>query len=183
MIEEWRNIKDYEGFYQVSNLGRVRSIDRVINNRFFKGQIRKPKLDKYGYLVVNLSMNKKSKFYTIHRLVAKAFLENPNNFPEVNHKNEIKTDNCVENLEWCTTQYNSSYGSRAEKIIETRNKKELKKAEKPVIMLTFEGKPINEYKSISEASRQNNISIGNLWSVLNGRLKHTGGYCWKYKNN
>lgn len=182
-MEEWRNIKDYEGFYQVSNLGRVRSLDRVINNRFFKGQIRKPKLDRYGYLVVNLSMNKKAKFYTIHRLVAKAFLESPNNFPEVNHKNEIKTDNRVENLEWCTTQYNSSYGSRAEKIIETRNKKELKKAEKPVIMMTLEGKQINEYKSMSEASRQNNISIGNLWSVLNGRLNHTGGYCWKYKNN
>lgn len=180
MIEIWKDVIGYEGFYQVSNLGRVRSLDRYVLNKFVKGKILTPKTDKDGYLQICLYNNGR-KYYRIHRLVAQTFIPNHSNFPEINHKNEIKTDNRVENLEWCTTQYNSSYGSRAEKIIETRNKKELKKAEKPVIMLTLEGKPINEYKSISEASRKNNISLGNLWSVLNGRLKHTGGYCWKYK--
>lgn len=174
MIEEYRDIKGYEGYYQVSNFGNIRSVRKMKNL--------KPKLDRYGYLVVQLQVNKKRKYFTIHRLVALAFIENPLNLPQVNHKNEIKTDNRVENLEWCTNKYNSSYGNRMKKIIETRNKMGLWNAEKPVIMLTFEGKPINEYKSMSEASRQNNISLGNLWSVLNGRLKHTGGYGWRFKN-
>lgn len=123
MEEEWREVIDYEGIYQVSNLGNVRSIDRVINNRLFKGILLKPryKENKEGsYLTVNLKRNSKGKTKFVHRLVAEAFIPNVCNYPFVNHINEIKTDNRVENLEWCTSQYNANYSQRNEKIMKSR---------------------------------------------------------------
>ena len=113
MKEEWRKIKDIEGCefftsYSVSNLGKVK------NN--LTSRVLKLRLDDYGYLLVNLHDTfHKQKTFKIHRLVALAFIPNPNSLPQVNHKDEDKTNNCVENLEWCTAKYNSNYGTKLSK--------------------------------------------------------------------
>lgn len=117
MKEEWRFIKNYEGLYEVSNTGLVRSIDRYTINskgvkKRYKGKLLSPGFNKRnGYFLVRIS---KDCFY-VHRLVAEAFLDNPDNLREVNHKDEDKTNNRVDNLEWCTSKYNRSYGTRTER--------------------------------------------------------------------
>ena len=118
MIEEWRPIEGYEGLYEVSNTGRVRSVDRFYY-RLHKGKVLSPTKDRYGYLTVTLNCNGKSKTIKIHRLVAQAFLPNPDNLPQVNHKDEDKTNNNVDNLEWCTAKYNVNFGTRQERYRNT----------------------------------------------------------------
>ena len=115
-MEEWKNVIGYEGLYEVSNTGQVRSLDRYVkysNGRIHlhKGKVLSPVKDKYGYLTVVLSCNGKQKTIKIHRLVAQAFLPNPDNLPQVNHRDEVKLNNCVDNLEWCSAKYNLSYGT------------------------------------------------------------------------
>jgi len=113
--ETWEDIKGYEGLYQISNLGRVKSLPK-----FYQGEkILKSREDKYGYLYINLIKNKVKKSYKIHRLVAIAFISNNNNYPCVNHKDENKLNNNIDNLEWCTVTYNNRYGNR---IIKAANK-------------------------------------------------------------
>ena len=118
MTEEiWRPVVGYEGLYEVSSYGRVRSLDRYVkgrygNYRLHKGKILSPAKDKTGYLKVVLSCNGKSKTIKVHRLIAQTFILNPDNLPEVNHKDEDKTNNRVENLEFCNRKYNCNYGSR-----------------------------------------------------------------------
>ena len=116
MTEEiWRPVVGYEGLYEVSSLGRVRSLDRYVKSksyRLHKGKILSPAKDTTGYLKVVLSCNGKSKTIKVHRLVAIAFLYNPDNLPEVNHLDEDKTNNRVDNLEFCNRKYNCNYGSR-----------------------------------------------------------------------
>ena len=115
--EVWRDIKGYEGLYQVSNLGNVKSLN--YGNRG-KEQIMKPTLLSTGYFQAILTKNKIHKKYSVHRLVADAFLSNPDNLPCINHKDENPSNNVVENLEWCTYSYNVRYGNRAIKFIQTR---------------------------------------------------------------
>lgn len=128
MIEEWRPIEGYEGLYEVSSYGRVRSVDRFIvdslgHRKFYKGKVLIPVKSNLGYLLVSLCCNGKHKGITVHRLVAQAFLPNPDNLPEINHKDEDKTNNSVENLEWCDRSYNINYGSRNIRVKETAIKK------------------------------------------------------------
>lgn len=125
-IEEiWKDVKDYEGLYQVSNLGNIRSVDRIINHQYdintgiknktrtIYGKLLKLYIGKTGYFQVTLSSQKrKPKVVYIHRLVAQAFIPNPKNLPEVNHKDENKLNNKVENLEWCTRDYNAKYSAK-----------------------------------------------------------------------
>ena len=114
-LEIWKPIKGYEGLYEVSNLGNIRSLDRYIEQkqfsgtifkRLYKGKILKPQLRNSGYLMVNL----KNKQIVVHRLVAETFIENPENKPYINHKDACRTNNCVSNLEWVTHSENVQYG-------------------------------------------------------------------------
>ena len=111
MTEVWKDIDGYEGSYQVSTLGRIHSLDRVdsAGNRRL-GKIMKPTVKKYGYYSISLTMGDKKREYLVHRLVAKAFIENKDGYPIINHKDENPSNNCVDNLEWCTYKYNSNYG-------------------------------------------------------------------------
>jgi len=109
--EIWKDIKGYETLYQVSNLGRVKSLPK-----FYQGErILKSRKDRYGYLYIGLIKSKIKKSFKIHRLVAEAFISNPNNYPIVNHKDENKLNNKSKNLEWCTAEYNNMYNGRAKK--------------------------------------------------------------------
>ena len=121
--EIWKPIVGYEGLYEVSSYGRVRSLDKYDSrNCFRKGKVLSPFKDRYGYLSVVLSCNGKCKTINVHRLVAKAFLPNPDNLPQVNHKNEDKSDNRVDNLEWCDSKYNNNYGTRKDRVRNSRIK-------------------------------------------------------------
>lgn len=115
MLEIWKPIQGFEDCYEVSNLGNVRSLDRYIycksktKPNLFKGKILKQRFDKYGYLTVNLKKSQKSHIKKVHRLVALAFIKNPNNCDNINHIDGIKTNNIISNLEWCTPSYNTCY--------------------------------------------------------------------------
>lgn len=106
-MEEWKDVVGYEGLYKVSSYGRVMKVT---------GRELAQRKDKDGYLIVTLYRDKIRKDYKVHRLVGMAFIENPNNYPMINHKDESKDNNCVSNLEWCTVKYNNNYGSRNDKI-------------------------------------------------------------------
>ena len=145
-MEEWRDIKGYEGLYQVSNLGRVKSLARKTNNQYGKKErLMTQKLDKDGYKRVGLNKNGKQIYYGVHRLVAQAFISNPNNYPQINHKDEDKSNNKVDNLEWCDGKYNQNYG--------TINERRTQKLKKKVICITTGEK----FDSIIEASEKYNI--------------------------
>ena len=125
MIEEiWRPIDGYEGLYEVSNTGLIRSLDRFVGNRNrIKGKILSIQIEKGGYCSVALSKYGKMKRYKIHRLVAQAFIPNPEGLSQINHKDEDKTNNRVENLEWCDAKYNINYGNRLNKSLLTKSEK------------------------------------------------------------
>ena len=122
MEEIWKDIEGYEGLYQVSNLGRVRSLDRYVNNNHETKSLKKGRilvnsiLKSTGYLRVSLSREGKFVSKQVHRLVAEAFVSNPNNYPIINHKDENPLNPCADNLEWCTSEYNNNYGTRLDKI-------------------------------------------------------------------
>ena len=166
MNEEWRDIEGYEGLYQVSNLGRVRSL----NCRGHKGciGILTPRLDGKGYEMVALYKEGKARNTKVHRLVAQAFIPNPNNYPQVNHKDEDKTNNNVDNLEWCTNEYNHNYGTRNERVAKSLSKK--------VICITT-GEIFN---SMREACRKYDINTGRMTECCQGKRKTAGGYKWEY---
>ena len=158
MDEIWKPLKgivECGDYYEISNLGRVRSIDRYVNakngNKQFKqGKVLKQKKMKYGYRQIELQYKRKSKWYSVHRLVALAFIPNPNNLPEVNHINEITSDNHADNLEWCTSYYNKTYGSHIEKSFEDRGKK-------VVVFCKYTNNVMYFCKSVTEASRKTGI--------------------------
>lgn len=161
--EVWKDIDGYEG-YQVSNLGRVRS--------FKNGKVRilKPSSDKCGYLIVNLCKNSSSKSCRVHRLVAQAFIPNPNNLPQVNHKDENPSNNIVSNLEWCDAKYNINYGTRNEKT------------SKVVIQIDKNTNVvINIFPSTREAERQTGYGHGYICDCCKGKYKTAYGYKWKYQ--
>lgn len=120
MEEIWKDIKNFEGLYQVSNLGRVKSLDKYVNQfngfniskRFYKGKVLQPHVSNKGYLRVFLYNKEMKKNYSVHRLVAEAFIPNLDNLPQVNHKDENKLNNISSNLEWCSSKFNINYGNR-----------------------------------------------------------------------
>lgn len=170
IAEVWRYVPGYEGLYMVSNKGRVKSLNyhRSGKERMLKGR----KLPN-GYLQVDLYKGGKMTKYTVHRLVAMAFIPNPKNLPEINHKDEDKSNNCVENLEWCTHQYNLNYGTRISRTVE--------KTGKPVIQRSLDGEFIREWKSMSEIYRQLGFKQGAISMCCSGKRKQCYGFIWRYK--
>ncbi len=169
MTEIWKDIDGYENLYKVSNLGNVMS--------FWKKHphLMALKQGRGGYLHIGLrTCNKPRKNFDVHRLVAQAFIPNPNNLPQVNHIDENKTNNRVDNLEWCTAKYNTNYGTSLERRIKAYSK--------PVLQFDKNGNFINEYPSIKDAAKKTGINKSTIGMVCRGKYKYAGGYIWKYEN-
>ena len=171
--EIWCPIKDYEGLYEVSDKGRVRSI------KFGKERILKPLRNTCGYLQVQLWKNGEKKNLLVHRLVAQAFIPNPDNLPQVNHKDEDKENNSVQNLEWCDGKYNINYGTCIKRVSEKLTNGKLSK---PVLQYTKSGEFVKEWKSAKDVQRNLGYFHNNISYCCNGKLKSAYGYVWKYKD-
>jgi uncharacterized protein YijF (DUF1287 family) len=166
---DWKKIKGVDSFYEINNLGQVRNQ---------KGQILKTSVNSGGYEVIALRKDKIKKQLYIHRLVAKAFLDNPNNYKEINHKDENKLNNKVENLEWCNRKYNAVYGTKLER---QRVANPLKKK---VEQYSLTNELINVWQSITLASKKTGINRANIVQCLRGNGRKTaGGYKWKEITN
>ena len=177
MEEIWKPVKNFEGYYEVSSWGRVRSVDRyVVNNkglRLINSQIIKQTKQKNGYLYVGLHKKQKQKLIRVHRLVAEAFLPNPENLPEIHHKSEVKTENNVENLQWVSSKQNQNSGT----CIERRSKKK----QKPVLQYTMDEKFIKEWPSIKDIEIELGIKQYNISRCCNDKRKSACGYIFKFK--
>ena len=174
MTEEvWRDVKGYEGLYQVSNMGRVKSLGRKDRfGRVIKERILEPAVTHNGYLRVGLHVDGKRKMLRVHRLVCEAFHENPDNKSEVNHVNEDKTDNRACNLEWSTRTENCNHGSRNERVAKVLSK--------PIGQFSLDGKLIKVWQSACEARRQTGFDEGYVGAVARGKFKQAYGFIWKY---
>ena len=170
--EIWKDIAGYEGLYQVSNMGRVKSLNYKGTG---KERILKGSKASNGYLQVLLYKDGKRKWYRIHRLVATAFCENPMGYTDVNHIDQDKTNNKVENLEFCSRSYNCNYG--------TRNKRIAEKLSKPVIAIDVRTGLIVEFESAHEAERETGINNGNITQCCQGKRNSAGSFYWYYANN
>lgn len=161
MEEIWKDIKGYEGLYQISNLGRVKSLGNgeSKNHAYSKERILKPGKDEKGYFRVCLCKDGKHTTKKVHRLAAQAFLPNPFNLPQINHKDEVKSNNSVDNLEWCDNQYNCDY-SKSKRVICVETNV--------------------TYKSIHEAERQTGVNFRDISRVCLGKRQTAGGYHWEF---
>lgn len=165
MEEIWKDIEGFNGDYWVSNLGNVKSLKRG-NKRLLKPR------KQSGYYKVVLYNNEKHE-YAIHRLVATAFISNPDNLPQVNHKDENKANNRVDNLEWCTQEYNVNYG--------TGNKKRARSKSKKVLQFKPDGTFVKEWKSTMDVQRNLGFEHANISRCCRNIRKTAHGYLWKYK--
>lgn len=202
--EIWRDIVGYEGKYQVSNCGRVRSVKRTVwdNRGYYKTvpeKILKVGITSRGYAEVQLWKDGIKKYYLVHRLVGQAFLPNPEKLPQVNHKDENKQNNNVDNLEFCSVSYNNTYNGKAKKAgkkiseklrgrklpeeqikkIAEKNRNHPRKS-KPIMAIDMVTGLRLVFPSIREAERQLRVSNNNIAHCLKGRHKTAGGYIWKY---
>ena len=175
-MEIWKKIEGYEN-YEVSNLGNVKSLNYL---RTGKEQILKPAKMKNGYSYVFLSKNGKGKIYRVHRLVWEAFNGRIPEGYQVNHINERKNDNRLENLNLMTPKENCNYGTRNERSAKARTNG---KRSKPVLQLDFDGNIIREWSSTREVERQTGYAQGNISYCCNGKYKYAYGFRWCYKKN
>ena len=184
--EIWRDAPQYEGFYMVSNFGRIKSLPRTRKCGYgktasVKERVLKYKIDKYGYAIYGLSKNGKSKSHTIHRLVALAFIFNP--YPillnQINHKDGNKLNNCLENLEWCDCTYNNReavrIGLKGGKPYNPRIDST------PIRQYDKEGNLVKRYENLAQASRESQILKTAIGNCLSGRSKSSGGFVWEYE--
>lgn len=168
MEEIWCPIKGYEGVYEVSDKGRVKSL------KYGKERILKPIRNLNGYIQVKLRKNGDNKMCCVHRLVAQTFIPNPDNLPEVNHKDENKENNSVQNLEWCDRKYNNNYG--------TRNQMVSMKLSKPILQYTKSGELVREWKSATDVQRTLGYAYQHISNCCTGRYKSAYNFIWKFKD-
>lgn len=161
MQEIWKDIKGYENLYQVSNLGRVKSKRKIL--KAINGE----------YLKVGLSKNGKQNTLYIHRLVAKTFISNFENKPQVNHKDENKHNNCVENLEWVTFKENMNYGTK-------QDRESLLKTRYNVLQYDLNGNFIRKWNNLREITKNTKYKKSNIQYCCKGKQKTAYGYIWKY---
>ena len=186
MEEIWKDIEGYEGLYQVSNLGQVRSLDRYVTRiqwrsrqpveHLIKGQIIKPSVLNTGYLRIALSDGHRNyKGFLVHRLVGAAFVSNPHNYEFINHKNEDKLDNRADNLEWCTRIYNTNYGTGKMRMGAAHRR--------PVLQCDLQWNVIREWPSIREAAKHFGVTKASIGNICGGHstIKTCKGFRWKYK--
>lgn len=185
--EIWKPVVGYEGLYEVSSFGRVRSLDKMsADGRRIKGKILKGKIDKGGYLLVTLCKDKKQTTYKVHRLVAEHFIPNPQNKPCIDHINTVRTDNRVENVRWATYKENGNNPLtkiKQSRILKGKYGKE-HPASKPIIQYDKDGNFIKEWDSIIEAARELGVNGSSITLVCQEKPHHKTayGFIWKYKN-
>ena len=172
-VEEWKEIPGYEGKYYVSSFGNVKVIYKWIKDN---EKILSPMLNKDGYYQVNLSLRKKVRHHRIHRLVAEAFVENPNGYPMVNHKDENKLNNHADNLEWCDQAYNIRYGTRTKRCFETiRNKKTKRRilSKDEVVEIRQSCIPYDKEFNIKKTAKKYGISTTAITNIVHNKTwKH-----------
>lgn len=192
MTEEWKDIEGYENLYQVSNLGRVKSLGNGKSNKS-KLKIMKTNLNHKGYPMISLCKDGKSKGYSVHRLVAQAFIPNPDNLPQINHKDEDKTNNRVENLEWCTNEYNHNYGTRIERVRQKQIGNPKMKTclgkfgkdnptSKPIIQFTMDGELVRMWFAAKDAQREMGYNDKSISQCCNGNRHTHKGFKWEFYN-
>ena len=183
-VEEWRPVKGFDGLYDVSSLSRVRSVPRFIHgvwkgteyDRLVGGKIISQSIGDGGYYRVRLFINhSESKTMLVHRLVAQAFIPNPDNLPEVNHKDECKTNNALDNLEWCDKKYNINYGTGKYRSMDSRSKQ--------VEQLSLDGQHVAFFPSIRAAARAVNGNFSHVQKAVYENHRISYGYRWRLVNN
>jgi len=175
-LEIWKDIEGYEGLYEVSNMGNVKSLEHFDSlGRKHNSIIRKPQRLDSGYVIISLTKNSHHKAFLLHRLVAKHFLPNPYNLPVINHKDQNPSNNCVDNLEWCTQSYNLMYKNAA--------KRAASKQYKPILQYTFNGELIKKWDSITEAAQYFNKSTSKFVACCKGKRKSAYGFIWCYASD
>lgn len=190
-MEFWKDIDGYEGLYQVSNMGNVRSFDREVlikkeKCEYYetrKGKVLKQQTRRHGYKSIFLYKDGHRKTESIHRLVAEAFCIKRDGDTEVNHINEIKTDNRASNLEWVTHTENMNHGTAIQRRNDTRIQKRI--GWKPVQQFTIDGKFVKEYPSLNHVGRETGYNISNICTHIKGsdKQKHPYGYIWRYADS
>lgn len=187
-FEVWKPVVGYEGLYEVSSFGRVKSLDNTILHKdgittFRKGRILKSKTERNGYMRVVLSKESKHIHYSIHRLVAYAFIPNPYEFPCVNHKDENKQNNHVDNLEWCTHKYNNNYGNFSEKLSSSLRKNGNKNIRR-VLQVSLDGTILKEYECMNDVKIYGfcPAKVGRCCRNKNHNFVHLN-YIWVFKED
>ena len=189
MEEIWKEIKGYPN-YQVSNMGRVKRLSTGYYRRTEK--ILKPQLQNNGYLHIKLSQKDKTKCILVHRLIAQVFIPNPNNLPQVNHINEDKTDNRVENLEWCDRKYNINYGNGISKRVKTNKENGTYKKigeinskihSKSILQFSKDNSFIRKWDCIMDVQRELGYNNKQICSCLKNRQKTAKGFKWVYADD
>ena len=183
-MENWKNIKGYEGLYQVSDCGNVKSLarDAYYQNGTFHHHVEEkilvPISNGTGYLYVQLHKNGKRKNEYVHRLVAMAFIPNPENEPQVNDKDEVKSNNAVSNLEWCNVQYNANYGTRNIRMIQ--NRRDFKFGNHPNAKAVFCEELNKKFDSTRRAEEELGIDASAIVKACKGKRKTAGKLHWRY---
>jgi hypothetical protein len=182
--EEWKEVPGYNGYYQVSNFSRVKSIDRTVERHGhlmnIKGIIMTPTSSKQGYPSHRFSLNGKLRTENVHRLVAEAFIPNPENKKFVNHKNGLKHDNRIENLEWCTCSENCLHAVRTGLTVQ--KKMEHNHRARPVIQFDLSGNFINRYKCALYAVKEHGFDSGSISKACSGKLHTAYGFIWRFED-
>ena len=171
MNEIYKDIVGYEGKYQVSNLGNVKSLNY---HRSGKEKVLTPFHKPNGYMTITLWKDNSGHTKHIHRLVAETFIENPDNLPEVNHIDENKENNRIDNLEWCNSKYNMNYGEGA-------HKKSAENHKKTVEQYDLQGNFIKEWRSATDIHKELGFSNSNIAKCCRNKSKTAYGYIWRYK--